>query len=119
MISFFLNPVFIKISIQQVLKKVPNVGITKIFFICKNLGLLKTTKWSILTDKQVIKIASWLDERFSNKHAVGASFIKNKQEYIKMLKSLKNYKSVRLSKNIPARGQRTSTNARTVRRIQY
>ena len=119
MISFFLNPVFIKISIQQVLKKVPNVGITKIFFICKNLGLLKTTKWSNLTDKQIYKVSVWLEERFVKSNSVGPVFIKTRQEHIKHLKTLKNYKCVRLSKNLPVRGQRTSTNAKTVKRIIY
>jgi small subunit ribosomal protein S13 len=119
MISFFLNPLFIKISIQQVLKKVPNVGSTKISFICKNLGLLKTTKWSNLTDKQIYKVSVWLEERFLSSNPVGSSFVKIKQEHIKYLKTLKNYRSIRLSKNLPARGQRTSTNAKTVKRIVY
>lgn len=119
MLSFFLNPLFLKINLSQVLHSVPNMGNKKISFVCKHLGLLKTTKWSLLTDKQVFKIAAWLEERFSNRHSVGSVFIKNKQEYIKFLKGLKNYRSIRLARNLPARGQRTSTNARTVRRIQY
>lgn len=117
--TFFLNPRFIDITIKQVLKKVPNVGNIKVLFICKQLGLLSTSKWALLSDKQVTKLAQWLDDRFVNKQVVGPLFVKAKQEHMRFLKTLKAYRSVRLIQNLPARGQRTATNAKTVRRISY
>jgi ribosomal protein S13 len=116
MLSFFLSPSNIKLNVFQVLVRIPNIGKNKINFICKQIGVFKTTSWQSLTDLQLQKLSFWFEETFTGKHAVGVSFKKAQKDYIIYLKSLRNFRSYRLLKGLPARGQHTKNNAKTARK---
>jgi len=118
MLSFFLHPTFSSLNVFQVFIKIPNVGINKINFICKEVGIFKTSPWASLTDKQLQKLSFWFEETFVDAHLVGADFKKAQKDHILHLKSLRNYRSSRLQKGLPARGQHTKNNAKTSRRIK-
>jgi small subunit ribosomal protein S13 len=117
MLSFFLNPSFTSLSVCQVFIRIPGVGKNKLNFICKQAGLLKNSKWSTVTDKQIQKLSVWFEDTFLHKNAVGADFKKNQRDHMAFLKSLRNYKSSRLSRGLPARGQHTKNNAKTARKL--
>jgi small subunit ribosomal protein S13 len=117
MLSFFLNPSFSTISVYQVFLRIPNVGKNKLNFICKHVGLLKNSKWSSITDKQLQKLAVWFEETFMHKNAVGPDYKKNQKEHMLLFKSLRNFKSYRLNNGLPARGQHTKNNAKTARKL--
>jgi small subunit ribosomal protein S13 len=117
MLSFFLNPSFSSLSVCQVFIRIPGVGRNKLNFICKQAGLLKSSKWSTVTDKQIQKLSVWFEDTFLHKNAVGVDFKKNQRDHLVFLKSLRNYKSFRLSNGLPARGQHTKNNAKTARKL--
>jgi len=117
MLSYFLNPINARLNVFQVLLRIPNIGFNKINFICKQMGIFKTSPWISLSEKQLQILSFWFEETFKGKHVVGSDFKKNRIDYLSYLKTLPNFKSIRLSKKLPARGQHTKNNAKTARRI--
>jgi ribosomal protein S13 len=119
MLSFFLDPANASLNVFQVFIRMPNIGVKKIEFICKEIGIFKTALWSELSDKQVQKLSFWFEETFTLKHAVGTDFKKKSKDHFAYLKTLRNYKSFRLAKGLPARGQGTQNNAKTAARTKH
>lgn len=64
-----------------------------------------------LTDTEVQKIQDIINEKYTVEGELQRIVVSN----IKRLKDIKSYRGERHSKNLPARGQRTRTNARTRR----
>lgn len=64
-----------------------------------------------LTETQVESIRSYLDKNFKVENDLKIEVSQN----IKRLKEINSYRGIRHIKNLPVRGQRTKTNARTKR----
>lgn len=71
----------------------------------------KDTKVKDLTEKQLNNIKNILDKEFKIEGDLKREVLLN----IKRLKEIMSYRGSRHKKNLPARGQRTKTNSRSVR----
>jgi small subunit ribosomal protein S13 len=77
--------------------------------ICTEVGLDRDTKVSSLTDDEVTKIRSYVDEHLT----IEGDLRRDVQTDIKRKIEIGCHQGVRHRKGLPVRGQRTHTNART------
>ena len=97
--------------------KLVHIGLTYIYGIgnkfsneiCKTLEIPKSTKVNELSDDQILKIRECIDEKFT----VEGDLRRENSLSIKRLIDLATYRGSRHRKKLPARGQRTRSNART------
>ena len=93
------------------------IGLTYIFGIgqptaqqiCDALGLSRDTKVRDLTEDEVAKLRDYIDTN----HQVEGDLRRERTQAIKRLSEIGAYRGMRHRRNLPARGQRTKTNART------
>jgi small subunit ribosomal protein S13 len=93
------------------------IGLTYIFGIgqptaqqiCDQLGLSRDTKVRDLTEDEVAKLRDLIDAQYS----VEGDLRRERTQAIKRLQEIGSYRGMRHRRNLPARGQRTKTNART------
>src|ERR1700754_2127856 len=93
------------------------IGLTYIFGIgqptaqeiCTALGLSPDTKVRDLTEDEVAKLRDYIDTN----HQVEGDLRRERTQAIKRLQEIGAYRGLRHRRNLPARGQRTKTNART------
>jgi small subunit ribosomal protein S13 len=93
------------------------IGLTYIFGIgqptaqkiCSALGLSPDTKVRDLTEDEVAKLREYID---TNEQVEG-DLRRERTQAIKRLQEIGSYRGLRHRRNLPARGQRTKTNART------
>ena len=93
------------------------IGLTYIFGIgqptaqkiCAGLGLSPDTKVRDLTEDEVAKLRDYIDTNFQ----VEGDLRRERTQAIKRLQEIGSYRGLRHRRNLPARGQRTKTNART------
>jgi small subunit ribosomal protein S13 len=93
------------------------IGLTYIFGIgqptaqriCAALGLSPDTKVRDLTEDEVAKLRDYID---TNQQVEG-DLRRERTQAIKRLQEIGSYRGLRHRRNLPARGQRTKTNART------
>ncbi len=85
------------------------VGITKSKTILAEAGIDESTRTDNLTEEQVDKIRKIIERR----EKVEGDLRREVQASLKRLMDLGCYRGLRHRKNLPARGQRTRTNART------
>ena len=93
------------------------IGLTYIFGIgqpsaqeiCAKLGLSPDTKVRDLTEDEVAKLRDYIDEHYQ----VEGDLRRERTQAIKRLQEIGSYRGLRHRRNLPARGQRTKTNART------
>ena len=93
------------------------IGLTYIFGIgqpsaqeiCQALGLSMDTKVRDLTEDEVAKLRDYIDEHYQ----VEGDLRRERTQSIKRLQEIGSYRGLRHRRNLPARGQRTKTNART------
>ena len=93
------------------------IGLTYIFGIgqptaqqiCDKLGLSRDTKVRDLTEDEVAKLRDLIDAE----HTVEGDLRRERTQAIKRLSEIGAYRGLRHRRNLPARGQRTKTNART------
>ncbi len=93
------------------------IGLTYIFGIgqptaqqiCDALGLSRDTKVRDLTEDEVAKLRDYID---ANEQVEG-DLRRERTQAIKRLSEIGAYRGLRHRRNLPARGQRTKTNART------
>ena len=77
--------------------------------ICAALGLSPDTKIRDLTEDEVAKLRDYID---ANEQVEG-DLRRERTQAIKRLQEIGSYRGMRHRRNLPARGQRTKTNART------
>jgi small subunit ribosomal protein S13 len=77
--------------------------------ICEALGLSPDTKVRDLTEDEVAKLRDYID---TNQQVEG-DLRRERTQAIKRLSEIGAYRGLRHRRNLPARGQRTKTNART------
>ena len=93
------------------------IGLTYIFGIgqptaqqiCDKLGLSRDTKLRDLTEDEVAKLRDLIDADYQ----VEGDLRRERTQAIKRLSEIGAYRGLRHRRNLPARGQRTKTNART------
>ena len=85
------------------------IGVTKSKMILSEAGIDEGVRTDNLTEEQVDKIRKILERR----EKVEGDLRREVQMSIKRLMDLGCYRGLRHRKNLPARGQRTKTNART------
>ena len=93
------------------------IGLTYIFGIgqptarqiCAALGLSPDTKVRDLTDDEVTRLRAYID----NDLTVEGDLRRERTQAIKRLTDISAYRGIRHRRNLPVRGQRTKTNART------
>ena len=77
--------------------------------ICEALGLSPDTKVRDLTEDEVARLREYIDTN----HQVEGDLRRERTQAIKRLSEIGAYRGLRHRRNLPARGQRTKTNART------
>ena len=77
--------------------------------ICAALGLSPDTKVRDLTEDEVAKLRDHIDTNYQ----VEGDLRRERTQAIKRLSEIGAYRGLRHRRNLPARGQRTKTNART------
>ena len=77
--------------------------------ICVALGLSPDTKVRDLTEDEVAKLREYIDQN----EQVEGDLRRERTQAIKRLQEIGSYRGLRHRRNLPARGQRTKTNART------
>ena len=116
MFSFFIQQKFVKLTAIRVLMSLSNVSFSKCSFICRQLGIFSTTRWYLLTFKQLHAIASWVEQAFFGKASVGFDFKAQQSKHLFFLKKLKDYKHFRLLNGLPCHGQNTHSNGQMARK---
>ena len=76
--------------------------------ICSETGLSPDEKVKDLTDEEVTKLREFIDGSLQ----VEGDLRRERQQAIKRLQEIGSYRGLRHRRNLPARGQRTKTNAR-------
>jgi small subunit ribosomal protein S13 len=77
--------------------------------ICSELQLDPNEKVKDLTDEEVTKLRSYIDEKLE----VEGELRRERSQAIKRLSEIGCYRGMRHRRGLPVRGQRTKTNART------
>ncbi|HEV2591568.1 MAG TPA: 30S ribosomal protein S13 [Gaiellaceae bacterium] len=93
------------------------IGLTYIFGIgqptaqkiCADLGLSPDTKVRDLTEEEVAKLRDYIDQN----EQVEGDLRRERTQAIKRLQEIGSLRGIRHRRNLPVRGQRTKTNART------
>jgi small subunit ribosomal protein S13 len=88
------------------------IGRTRSNEILKKAGINPDTRVKDLTEDEVIKIREVIDKD-GESHKVEGDLRRDIAMNIKELMEIRCYRGIRHSKNLPVRGQRTKTNART------
>ncbi len=79
--------------------------------ICEGVNVAKETKVRELTDDEVSRIREYIDRNYS----VEGELRRQVHQEIQRLIEINSYRGIRHRRGLPARGQRTHTNARTKR----
>ena len=79
--------------------------------ICETLGVAGDAKIRDLSDEEVNRIREYIDKNF----IVEGELRKQVRQDIQRLIEINSYRGIRHRRGLPARGQRTKTNARTKR----
>ncbi|UAB77460.1 30S ribosomal protein S13 [Erythrobacter sp. SCSIO 43205] len=85
------------------------IGRTTAVQIADKLGISHTTRVQDLTDEEVLRIRETIDADYT----VEGDLRRNTAMNIKRLMDLRSYRGLRHRNQLPVRGQRTHTNART------
>ena len=100
-------------SLYQELIRVHGIGRSSANKICKHFDILPHTKVKSLTDQQVYEILGFLSKNF----LIETDLVKEINFDLRRLSMIPCYRGVRHKLSMPVRGQRTSTNAKTQKRI--
>ncbi|MEL6958977.1 MAG: 30S ribosomal protein S13 [Pseudomonadota bacterium] len=88
---------------------ITGIGNTSAKAICEAVGIDETRRVNELSDAEVLKIREHIDENYTVEGDLRREVTMN----VKRMMDLGSYRGLRHRRNLPVRGQRTSTNART------
>ena len=100
-------------SLYQELIRVHGIGRSTANNICKHFNILPHVKVGKLSQQQIYKILGFLSKNF----VIEANLTREIASDLNRLTSIPCYRGYRHKLSMPLRGQRTSTNARTQRKI--
>ena len=92
------------------LRYLRGIGPSNALELCAKCGIDPTRKASSLSDDEVAKLATTIDREYG---LVEGTLRRFDAGNITRLKEIKSYRGERHRKNLPVRGQRSKTNART------
>lgn len=92
------------------LRYLQGIGPTLAIRLCEQAGLDPQRRAKELTDEDIARIATILDR---DDYIVEGALRRKTQQDINRLKDIGCYRGLRHRRNLPCRGQRTKTNART------
>ena len=92
------------------LRYLQGIGPTLAIRLCEQAGLDPQRRAKELTDEDIARIATILDR---DDYLVEGALRRKTQQDINRLKDIGCYRGLRHRRNLPCRGQRTKTNART------
>ncbi len=95
------------------LAKIYGIGNNMVRVMLNELNVSSNCRVKDLTQNLLVKILKWVDK---NKILVESSLKQKISSDISRLKSIKVYRGLRHAYNLPVRGQRTKTNASSVRK---
>ena len=98
--------------VEIALTYIHGIGKTRATEICRKVGIEPVRKINELSDTEIIKIRETIDSDYKVEGDVRRDVSMN----IKRLLDLGVYRGLRHRRNLPVRGQRTHTNARTCRK---
>lgn len=96
------------------LRYLKGIGPTTSLELCAKLGIDPQRRAKDLTDDEIAKLAGTIDKEY----LVEGSLRRFDGGNIQRLKEIKSYRGERHRKNLPVRGQRSKTNARTRKGIR-
>ena len=85
------------------------IGASRASVVCAESGLSTDHKVRDLTDEEVTKLRAYIDDNLQ----VEGDLRRERSQAVKRLMEIGAYRGVRHRRGLPARGQRTKTNART------
>src|SRR3954464_4001285 len=85
------------------------IGRTTAQKVCGETGIHLNTRLRDLTDEEVARLRTWIDGNLK----VEGDLRRDIQQDIKRKMEIGSYQGIRHRRNLPVRGQRTHTNART------
>lgn len=91
------------------LRYLKGIGPVTALEVCEKVGVDPRRRASELSDDEIAKIATTIDRDYT----VEGALRRFEGGNIQRLKEIKSYRGERHRKNLPCRGQRTKTNART------
>ncbi len=97
--------------IDAALPYIYGIGWTKSREILAKTGIDSAVRVKDLTNDQIDTLSNYINQNFKVEGDLRREVLGN----IKRLKEIKCFRGTRHAKNLPARGQRTKTNSRTVR----
>ena len=97
-------------KIDIALTKIYGIGRSNVGQILESAKIDSSIRTKNLTDKELIKL-----QEVIGKYKIEGDLRREIQENIKRIKRIKSYRGLRHLKNLPVRGQRTRSNARTKR----
>ena len=116
MIYFLETDISFKKSVYISIKEVYGIGKKTAILVCKKAGLSKNLKTFELSNKQIVKIVKIIED---SNIIINTALKKQNDLFFKHLIDIKSYKGLRRLKGLPVRGQRTHTNAKTVRNKKH
>ena len=87
------------------------IGLTKSHEILKSTGISPDTRIKDLTQAEEVKLREYIDKNLT----VEGDLQRMTSQAVSRLKDISAYRGLRHKNNLPTRGQRTKTNARTKR----
>jgi small subunit ribosomal protein S13 len=102
-------------SLPISLRVIYGIGHTRAIKLCKELGLNPRMRITDLSESQLNHLISKIDSHGSLDSELQREGYLRIQELIE----IQAYRGIRHSKGLPVRGQRTSTNSRTQRRLAH
>jgi small subunit ribosomal protein S13 len=95
--------------VHVALRYIHGIGPVNAVDICKKVGIAENRRVNQLSDAEVIQIREIIDREY----VVEGDLRRETAMNIKRLMDIGTYRGTRHRKNLPVRGQRTHTNART------
>jgi small subunit ribosomal protein S13 len=95
------------------LTNIYGLGTKQVINICKSVGINPKISINKLTKRQKDTLSYIIESQ----HIIDSDLKKNNRENLQTLVEIQSFKGIRHFKGLPVRGQRTSTNSKTQKRL--
>nr|YP_007890671.1 ribosomal protein S13 [Jakoba bahamiensis]AGH24165.1 ribosomal protein S13 [Jakoba bahamiensis] len=113
MLYFFGVPIELDKKAYIALSDISGIGLKNSYKVCNSLGIHRECCLKDLTDSQISNLYHQIEQNF----IVEGELRKKESFNINRLISIRCYRGFRHSSNLPVRGQRTHSNAKTQRKL--
>ena len=101
-------------QICKALQRIYGLGRTSSLLICAQCGITSTTRVSDLYQSEMDSLAEWSQSL----KPIQTNLKRANQQSLERLVNIGSYRGFRIVQGLPTRGQRTSSNAQTAKRIR-